>query len=493
MNATQLLSPYFPNLPLPETPICRLTEQAQNADASSLFFCICGARFDGHDFANRAYAQGCRLFIVQKEIALPDDATVLMVSDTRKMLALLARDFYGTPDQKMHLIGITGTKGKTTTAQLLTHILNRSSIACGYIGTNGISYAGRQYSTANTTPDAITLQATLRDMYEHGIKAAVIEVSSQALMQYRVEGMHFETVLFTNLSPDHIGINEHPSFAHYQASKKRLFTDFTAKNAIFNLDDPACKEIIAGTTATHLIACSAEATDADYHVSDVRLLRTNTLLGVGFAINNTTSTHHCRLGLTGKFNAQNALLAIATAESVFGIRLSDAAESLADASVCGRSEIIPLPNGATAVIDYAHNGISLSNLLQTLREYNPYRLITLFGSVGGRTQQRRAELGEVAASLCDLAILTSDNPDTESPEDIIADIARAFYGKSTPYIALPDREAAIKKAVDLTQSGDILVLAGKGHENYQLIDGKKIPFCEMDILLNIINLYQNQS
>lgn len=492
MNASQLLSPYFPNLTLPDTQIYRLTQSAQEADAASIHFCIVGACFDGHNFAKQAYDRGCRIFLAQRAIELPDDATVLTVPDTRKFLALLARDFYGHPDQKMHLIGITGTKGKTTTAQLLCHILNRSAISCGYIGTNGISYADRHRSTANTTPDPLTLQSTLCDMYECGIRAVVIEVSSQALMQYRVEGMRFETVLFTNLSPDHIGKNEHPDFAHYQASKKRLFTDFTAKNAVFNLDDPACEEMLRGCSATHLVSCSAQRTDADFYVSDVQLLRTAHTLGVGFELRHTTESLFCRLGLTGAFNAQNALLALATATDVFGIRPADAVKLLSDASVCGRSEILPLPNGATAVIDYAHNAISLSSLLQTLREYEPHRLIALFGSVGGRSQMRRVELGSVAATLCDLAVITSDNPDREDPECIIDEIAAAFDGTKTPFYRVADREEAIKFAVSLTQKGDILVLAGKGHESYQLIDGKKIPFCEKDILRDIMISYQNQ-
>ena len=493
MKAAQLLSPYFTDQAIPSSQILRLTQQAQSADSDSLFFCIPGARFDGHDFAHAAYARGCRIFIAQRPLELPDDATVLTVSDTRKALAHIARDFYGCPDQKIHLIGITGTKGKTTTAQLLAYILNHSSIPCGYIGTNGITYADKSVTTVNTTPDALTLQATLCDMYECGIKAAVIEVSSQALMQFRVEGIHFETVIFTNLSPDHIGKNEHPSFEHYRSCKARLFSDFTAKNAIFNADDPAFSKMLAATSATRRVACSMYSEGADYLATGVRLLRTDTSLGVAFEVTNDSGTHTCQLGLTGKFNAQNALLALATTKSVFQIPLPHAIEQIGKASVCGRSEIFPLPNGATAVIDYAHNGVSLANLLQTLREYAPQRLIALFGSVGGRTQMRRNELGAVAARLCDLAILTSDNPDGESPERIIADIAEAFAETKTPYLAIPDREEAIQKAVELTQNGDILVLAGKGHEQYQLINGKKIHFSEKDILKNIVNSYQNQS
>ena len=491
MKAIDLLAPHFPAQSIPDIEVHTLTENAQKADANAILVCIRGARNDGHDFAAQAYAHGCRLFVAQKELSLPNDATVLNTTDTRRMLAILARNFYGDPSRKMHVIGITGTKGKTTTAQLLVHILNCEGIPCGYVGTNGIAFADRRLPTLNTTPDAVTLQRTLCDMLDHGVRTAVIEVSSQALMQHRVAGMRFETVIFTNLSPDHIGENEHPDMEHYKSCKRRLFSEFEARTAVYNADDAASAEMLEGTTAICRIACSTKQADADLFTRDVNLLRDEQMLGVSFDVVSRESSLPCRLPLTGCFNACNALLSLAVAEHVFGIPLSRATAALSDAAVEGRSEIVPLPNGATAVIDYAHNGVSLAQLLSTLREYAPSRLIVLFGSVGGRSQMRRAELGAVAACMSDLAILTSDNPADESPASIISDIARAFVGSTTPYLAIEDREDAIRQAVELTNAGDILVLAGKGHETYQLVGNQKLPFCEKDILSDIIK-YEKQ-
>lgn len=483
MKAQELLHGLFPTQAIPDIEIGSLTENSCLADSRAVFVCICGAHSDGHRFAPDAYRRGCRIFVAQKELALPDNAWVFRCPDTRQALAVLAANFYGEPSKKMHLIGITGTKGKTTTAQLLSHILNQTGIACGYIGTNGICYGRVQKSTANTTPDAVTLQKNLREMLTSGIKTAVIEVSSQALLQHRVAGTHFESVVFTNLFRDHIGTNEHPDFDNYKSCKHRLFTDFGAKNFICNIEDPAAAEMLDGTSAEQIISCSMCRDGADFYADRLQLFNDEKSFGIFFMLQSGQTSVPCKLPLTGKVNAANALLAAAVANRVFDIPLDSIAHTLADAAVAGRSEVIPLPNGARAVIDYAHNGESLAQLLITLREYSPARLIVLFGSVGERSQMRREELGTVAAKHSDLAILTSDNPGNEAPEVIIAEIAKAFVGASTPYLCIPDRAEAIRAAVDLTKKGDILVLAGKGHEDYQLIGNKKLSFCEKEILL----------
>lgn len=484
MRASELLRGYT-ECHVPNIEIKQLTENASRADQNSVFICIRGARHDGHEFAHLAYQNGCRIFIAEKNLKLSDDACVIRCPDTKETLGSLACRFYGFPSEQMHVIGITGTKGKTTTALLLSHILNAAGIPCGYIGTNGVRFASIERSLTNTTPDAVTLQKTLCEMLDANIRTAVIEVSSQALLRHRVAGMHFETVLFTNLAPDHIGQNEHPDFENYKACKHRLFTDFGAKNAIYNADDPSSAEMLAETSAEARVSVSTQK-NADFFASDITLFRDKNTLGVSFTVSDNEDSLHAKIPLTGLMNAENALLAIAAAKTCFGISTKQAIHALTNAHVAGRSEIIPLPNGASAVIDYAHNGVSLRQLLTTLREYQPNRLIALFGSVGERTKQRRHELGTVAAELCDLCILTSDNPGNEDPDAIIADIAKAFEGKKTPYLAIPDRREAIRTAVDLTQAGDILVLAGKGHENYQLIGNEKIPFSEREILADAI-------
>ncbi len=491
MKLTNLLQGISSEKKLPDLEIQVITEKASEADESSVFVCIKGARADGHDFAADAYARGCRVFVCERSISLPSDATVISVESARLALANLACELYQNPSHRMRLIGVTGTKGKTTTAQLIAQILNASEIPCGYIGTNGISYGQVKRHTVNTTPDAVTLQATLAGMLKSGVRTAVIEVSSQALMQYRADGTRFETVIFTNLSPDHIGPREHPDFDHYKHSKMRLFSEFGAKNAICNVDDPAFTEMLKDTCATRILTCSTEREDVDFAATEIALSSEKDKLGVSFSlVTQGKSARFCELPMLGTFNASNALLALATAIGVFEIAPSQAVEALKHACVEGRSELVALGRGV-AVIDYAHNGVSLSHLLSTLRQYAPRRLIVLFGSVGERSQMRRRELGEVAARLADHAILTSDNPSNEDPNAIIDEIAKAFVGSNTTYEKIPDRREAIEHAVSLLRDGDVLVLAGKGHEEYQLIGDTKIPFSEREILKSAILVSNN--
>lgn len=465
--------------------LSHVTENASLADAQSVFVCIRGARFDGHDFSALAYHNGCRVFVAERPLELPEDASVFLTSNARRALALLACQFFGDPSKKMHLIGITGTKGKTTTALLLSHILNSCGIPCGYIGTNGVRYRETHYELNNTTPDAVTLQKALCDMQKSGVSTAVMEVSSQALKLYRTEGVCFSTLLFTNLSPDHIGQNEHEDLADYMACKKRLFTDYNAKTAIFNLDDPFAKELLLETTAEQTLGVSTTH-PADFFASPIELLQNEQTLGITFTVFSKSDSCKIDLPLIGSMNAENLLLALAAANTCFGIPLCMAGKALSDLRIEGRSEMLALPNGALAIIDYAHNGDSLRRLLTALRAYNPNRLIVLFGSVGERTKGRRRELGLVASTLADVCILTSDNPAKEAPEAIISDILQGFAEKALPYYTISDRAEAIRFAVSLTQKGDILVLAGKGHEAYQQIGSEKIPFSERVILQSAI-------
>ncbi len=490
MRLHTLLSGIVEASAVPEQEIRAISENSKKTDPHTLFVCIKGANADGHRYAASAYANGCRSFLAQDRLNLPDDAFVAYATDTRRALALLAARLFGYPARTMHVIGITGTKGKTTTAQMLRHVLEQCKIPCGYIGTNGIFYAGRRIPTKNTTPDALTLQQTLADMQQSGVCTVVMEVSSQALMQSRVDGIDFDTLLFTNLSPDHIGQNEHPDFAHYKACKQRLFREFRATSVVYNLDDSAHADMLVDCSATKRISCSTKHTDANFCAIGCDLLRESAMWGVKSQLYTNGERHTFKLPLIGDFNLSNALLAVATANRVFGISIKRICEALASVNVTGRSELIPLPNGSCAVIDYAHNRASLQSLLVSLRKYEPTRLIALFGSVGGRSQMRRRELGEVASELCDLCILTSDNPANEPPLQIIDEIAAAFDGSDTPYLKIVDRTEAIREAVAMTREGDILVLAGKGHETYQLIGDEKIPFCEREILLDAMRVLQ---
>ena len=485
MKSYLLLGKHFPFDHIPDCEITNLTDHSEKTNGESIFVCIRGARFDGHTLAPRAYARGCRFFVAEEPLDLPDDACVLLTNNSRKTLSELACTLWGDPSGKMHVIGITGTKGKTTTATMLSHILNSVGVPTGYIGTNGIHYGSVERTTANTTPDPLTLQQTLADMQRCGIRAVVMEVSSQGLMQSRVAGVQFGTVLFTNLYLDHVGSSEHPTFEHYRATKHSLFTDFASPNAVWNIDDPATPLMRIGCTALRNLTVSGRQ-QADYSAKNTRPLRDEKGLYSLFRLIAEDKEIECRLRLLGEHNVYNALLAIAVAHGVFQIPVSMATEVLEKLSIRGRAECIPLPSGALCVIDYAHNGESLRHLLTSLRAYQPSRLICLFGSVGERTQLRRRELGEIACELSDLSILTSDNPGNEDPMQIIDEIAEAFGDNRKAYIKIPDRSDAIRCAISILQRNDILVLAGKGHEEYQLIGQEKLPFSEREIIREVL-------
>lgn len=483
MRLDELLSPFFKVIAAADKQITHVTECSSNADADAIFVCVRGAVSDGHRYAHDAYARGCRVFLAEYDPVLPSDALVFLTDNTRRLIGPLASRLLNSPSSHLSVVGVTGTKGKTTVAGMLSHILNRNGIATGYVGTNGIRFNDVKEETRNTTPDPVSLQQTFARMLSSGIEVAVIEISSQALKQFRVDGTKIDVAIFTNLFPDHIGGNEHPDFNDYKACKHRLFTDLAPKTVIVNADDAENEYMIQNTPAQRVIFCSTQAkTSSDYIAPKEDILPKKDLLGVDFTLQNP-----CReesyLPLLGKVNVSNALLAVACAVECFRIPLSSALEALKDVKIKGRSEVIPLPFGAHAVIDYAHNGESLATLLQTLRAYTNGRLLCLFGSVGERTQGRRQELGNAAARYSDVAYITSDNPQNEPPEQITAEIAEAFQGYETPYYRISDRESAIALAVSQMKPGDILVLAGKGHETYQLIGSQKIPFCEREIVL----------
>lgn len=461
------------------TPVdCLTSDTRRLVGEHSLFVCIRGAVVDGHDFALRAYAGGCRLFVAERLLGLPVDALVVHVTDARRALARMSAAFYGYPARELTVIGITGTKGKTTTALLIRHMLEQNGIPAGYIGSNGVEFAGKFFPTANTTPESCDLHAYLRQMVDAGVKYVALEVSSQALYLHRVHGLEFPIAIFTNLSHDHIGGVEHPTFAHYRDCKRSLFTHHATGTVIANLDDPATPDMVAG--CRRLVGVSVEG-EGDLVARDIALFRRESRLGVEFVVRHGGEEVAFALPMPGAFNVHNALCAAAVGLEA-GLTPAQIAASLARISIKGRFEAIDVLDGVTFLIDYAHNGMSLRAALETLRLYHPSRLICLFGSVGGRTQMRRPELGAVANELCDLAILTADNPDFEDPAAVIADIAAAFTPDGCPYLVEPDRAEAIRMAVELARPGDIVLLAGKGHEDYQLIEGKKVPFDERAVL-----------
>lgn len=470
-----------------KTDIRSLCCDSRKVTADSVFVCISGSVNDGHDHAWGAYGYGCRVFIIEHEIKLADDAFVIVVKDTRVALAQLSAAFYGNPAKEMTIIGITGTKGKTTSSIMIYNVLCESGIPTGYIGSNGIYFDDKELPTINTTPESIDLHRYMREMLDAGVKTLVMEVSSQALKMARVHGIKFNTCVFTNLSPDHIGEHEHADFDDYKECKHSLFTDYGAEYIVYNADDEHALSMISGGNCKK--ASISLLSDADFYSKDISYFRTSGCVGVRFTCVHNGEELAVSVPFPGEFSVYNALTAMAVCTEL-GLSAAEVARALGDIRVKGRFETYDLPNGATAVIDYAHNGVSLKAALQALRIYEPRRLICLFGSVGGRTKIRRAELGLVASRDADFCILTSDNPDNESPLGIISEIAVYFTSGTCPYIAIPDRREAIEYALNNSEKGDIILLAGKGHESYQMIKGKRESFSETEIIKEFCNQYQ---
>ena len=473
------------------TEVKKICSHSNDANSDCAFVCIAGSLVDSHDkkYVSGAYGKGCRVFIVQKPIEAPDDAFVITVKDSRIALALLSAAFFDYPANKMTLIGITGTKGKTTSSLLIYNVLKSNGIPAGYIGSNGISYNDVWKETLNTTPESYFLHEHLKTMYDEGIRTVVMEVSSQALKMARVHGIKFDIGVFTNLSPDHIGEFEHPDFNDYKACKHSLFTDYGVKYIVYNADDEYSSEMTSGSRAEKVGISKNGEKSAAYRAEDICFYRTASKIAVNFKCIEDSESYDVDLSFPGDFSVYNALTAIAVCKRL-GLNTEQIVNTMKNIRIEGRFETYALPNEATVVIDYAHNGVSLKAALTALREYSPSRLICLFGSVGGRTKMRRAELGLVASRDADFCILTSDNPDNEPPAAIIAEIASYFTTGSCPYVAITDRKEAIQHALSISERGDIILLAGKGHENYQLICGKREKFSEAQIIKEYCESYE---
>ncbi len=461
-------------------PLRSLCSDSRKASADSLFICIRGAQGDGHRYASAAYRAGCRVFLMeQAPIApLPPDAHIFLSDDTHRDLALLCAAFYGHPAKKMKVIGITGTKGKTTVAMMCYHILKKHGISVGYIGTNGVCYHQVKKKTLNTTPGSQELQQYLFEMQQADVQVVLLEVSSQGLWQRRVDGIPFAICAMTNLYPDHIGAPEHPDFDHYAACKRRLLTDYGAPVIIGNADDAHASDMLDNVSG-QLLLCSLHHT-ADLCATHIENIQDGVFPTTAFICqdNRRNTTAWVHLPLPGEHNVQNALFAISIV-CALGLSLDSAATALSDVRIPGRFEMLHM-NGALVVIDYAHNGEALRAALTTLRTLSPTRLFCLFGSVGGRTQCRRAELGKVASELADHTYLTADNPDLEPVTDICLEIAAAFT--SLDYTIIPDRTKAIVTALNELKRGDILLIAGKGDEHTQRIGGKEVPHRDRDVV-----------
>ena len=445
-----------------------------------MFVCIRGAVFDSHDAAAEAAAGGAVVIVAERPVEVPEGICVVRVKDTRYALALISAAYFGYPARKLKTIGITGTKGKTTTTFLIRSILEHAGIRTGLIGTIETIIGDRHIPASNTTPESYTIQQYFAAMVEAGCQVAVMEVSSQGLKLHRTAGIQFDIGIFTNLAPDHIGPNEHESFEEYLECKSRLFRQ--CRVGIVNIDDAHCPQILEGHT------CEVEtygfSEKADLRASDVKLVNRPGFLGVAYRVSGLTDMD-VEIDMPGRFSVYNSLVAIAVCRH-FDIRKEDVLAALEAAKTKGRIEKVKVSDDFTLLIDYAHNAMSLESLLTTLKEYHPKRLVCLFGCGGNRSRLRRFEMGEVPGRLADLTVITSDNPRFEEPQAIIDDIRTGIEKTDGKYVEIIDRKEAIRYVIAHGQPGDVIVLAGKGHEDYQEIKGVKYPMDERVLIQEVL-------
>lgn len=447
-----------------------------------IFICICGANFDGHDYAGQAIAQGAAAIIIEHDVDVEnqDLTTIIKVDNTRYAMAFISAAWFGNPAEKLKVIGITGTKGKTTTTYLVKSILEHAGYKCGLIGTIEIIIGETHIHAENTTPESYLIQQYFAQMVEAGLDCVVMEVSSQGLMLHRTQGYIFDIGIFTNLEPDHIGPNEHKDMDDYINCKSLLFKQ--CKKGIFNADADYFDRIYANKTCESV--CYSINKDSDLKAENIELINKPGILGVAFKVTGIVDAA-ITIPNPGFFSVYNALCAIAICHE-FGIDVATMQAGLMNAKVKGRIEPVNISDAFTLLIDYAHNAMALESLLTTLRAYNPGRLVCVFGCGGNRSKLRRYEMGEVSGKLADLTIITSDNPRFEEPQDIIDDIKIGISKTEGKYIEICDRKEAIAYSIHNALPGDIIVLAGKGHEDYQEIKGVKYPMDERDLIHDII-------
>lgn len=469
-----------------EVEVNQLVYDSRKVSEGDVFVCVSGAVVDGHSFIPQVVEKGAKAVVVEKDlesfdIGSANDITVIKVEDTREALAHMAAAFFGHPAKEIKVIGITGTKGKTTTTYMIKSILENAGFKTGLIGTIETIIGEECIPSCNTTPESYVVQETFRKMVDAGCQCVVMEVSSQGLMLHRVSGFTFDYGIFTNLEPDHIGPNEHKDMDDYIACKSKLFSQ--CKVGILNADDSHLEQILKNHTCQ--VETFGMSEKADLRATDLHLWREQGSLGVAYHLNGLLDMD-VSIDIPGKFSVYNSMAAIAICRH-FGVSKENILKALRNIRVKGRVELIKVSDDFTLMIDYAHNAMALESLLTTLKEYNPKRLVCLFGCGGNRSRLRRYEMGEVSSKLADLTVITSDNPRDEEPMDIINDILIGVHKADGEYVTIPDRKEAIRYCIENGKEGDIIVLAGKGHEDYQEIKGKKYKMDERDLIEDILN------
>ena len=472
-----------------EKEIREIQNDSRKVQQGDLFVAIKGFVSDGHQYIEDVIKKGAVAVMVQegcidlKEVKIPEEITIIMVPDTRRGLAITSTNYFGNPSSRFKLIGVTGTKGKTTTTFMIKEILEKAGKKVGLIGTIATYINGRRLGDSDrTTPESIEIQRMFSKMVEEGVEYVVMEVSSQSLKLHRVDGCQFDLCLFTNLSEDHISEKEHPDMKDYFESKLKLFQ--MCKNGIVNIDD------LYGVKIPKLFPDNDITT---YGIDNfAKLLAkdiTITNSYVDFRVKLTTRNERVKVGIPGRFSVYNSLAAICVAQK-FGIDSETIKEALLKVRVPGRSELVDNKLELPIMIDYAHSPESLQNILQAVKSYTRGRVISVFGCGGDRDKGKRPIMGEISGKIADFTFITSDNPRTENPETIVEEIEKGIKKTKGKYKVVIDRTEAIEEAIKMANKRDIIVLAGKGHEPYQEINGVKYDYDERVIIKEIIEKMQ---
>ena len=442
-----------------------------------LFFCIPGARFDAHNYAPQAVGNGCVALVVDHFVDV--DVPQVKVSNVRAAMSRMAAAFYGNPAQEMRFVGVTGTKGKTTTTYMIKSIVETAGMKCGLVGTTGNMIGQKRIASNYTTPDPIDLQRDLRQMADEGVQVVIMEVSAHAIDMFRLDGMTFEVGAYTNLSQDHL--DYFGTMESYFECKKRLFTSGMVRNAVLNVDEETSADVLRDLDVPHLTF--GIAAPADLFARDIEITED----GVSFDVK-LQGMHALPINLrmTGMFNVYNAIAA-ASCAMVLGVSHEDIKAGLEKIeNVPGRIEMLPTGTPYRVILDYAHAPDALDNILKTCRTFTKGRLIALFGCGGDRDKGKRPIMGRIGGELADLCILTSDNPRTEDPMVILESIREGIEETACPYVMIENRREAIRHALEIGQPGDVIALCGKGHETYQEIMGVKHPFDEKVVVAELL-------
>ncbi len=477
MLLSKLLERFGVHQEFRDTEVTYITDNTKKITKGCVFVCIRGAHFDGHTAALAAAEQGAAAVIAEHDTGAPNQ---ILVPNTREAYGLLCQAFYNYPAEKLTMIGITGTNGKTTTAFLIKDILDRCGKKTGLIGTVKNMIGDQERPAHLTTPDALELNELLAEMVAAGCSHCVMEVSSQALDQGRVKGINFSIAGFTNLTQDHL--DYHKTFEAYRAAKHKLFEQ--ADTAVLNIDDPNAMEMVRGTDCK-VITLSAQSDTADYTAKNV----THKTHSVTYELVTNGRIGRVKIGIPGTFTVYNSMLAAVCCIAA-GVDFSRTVEALSAAKgIPGRIEVVPTGTDYTVIIDYAHSPDGLKNILESLREIcGEGRILTVFGCGGDRDKTKRPQMGKIAQERSDVCIVTSDNPRSEDPIAIIRDILAGMREDPEHVVVEPDRTAAIARALSMARAGDIVLLAGKGHETYQILSTGTIHFDEREKIREILKI-----